>query len=116
MDDREFAQHYSEMHESKAGGFLAGVLIGALAGAAAMLLWAPRAGEETRHILRDKSMELREQVSETADEARHRAEDVMDSVRKGARRMTEGSQEMLEEQKSRVSSAVEAGRKKMRRG
>jgi gas vesicle protein len=56
------------------GSFLAGFLIGGLIGAATALLMAPQSGEETRAMIREKSIELRDQAMETADEARHRAE------------------------------------------
>ena len=54
MNDRDYEAHYEEMHGmGNTGGFLAGLLIGALAGAAIMLLTAPQTGEETRKQIRD---------------------------------------------------------------
>ena len=56
------------------GAFLAGFVIGGLVGAATALLLAPQSGEETRTIIRDKSIELKDKAGETALEARTRAE------------------------------------------
>lgn len=56
------------------GAFLAGFVIGGLVGAATALLLAPQSGEETRTIIRDKSIELKDKAGETAAEARTRAE------------------------------------------
>jgi gas vesicle protein len=54
--------------------FLAGFVIGGLVGAATALLLAPQSGEETRTIIREKSIELKDKAGETAAEARTRAE------------------------------------------
>ncbi len=51
------------------GGLLAGLLIGGLAGAVAMLLLAPRSGKRTRARLRLQGDELREQATETMEDA-----------------------------------------------
>lgn len=63
------------------GAYLAGFLIGGLVGAAAALLLAPQSGEETRTIIRDKSIELKDKASESAEEALHRATKVMEDTR-----------------------------------
>ena len=54
--------------------FLAGFVIGGLVGAATALLLAPQSGEETRTVIRDKSIELKDKAGETTAEARARAE------------------------------------------
>lgn len=54
--------------------FLAGFLVGALAGAAAALLFAPQSGEDTRLLIRDRGLELKEQAGTMGAEAKKRAE------------------------------------------
>jgi gas vesicle protein len=54
--------------------FLAGFVIGGLVGAATALLMAPQSGEETRTIIREKSIELKDKAGETAAETRALAE------------------------------------------
>jgi len=56
------------------GAFLVGFIVGGLTGAVVSLLFAPQSGEETRALIRDKSIELRDRASETAEEALRRAE------------------------------------------
>jgi gas vesicle protein len=56
------------------GAFLVGFIVGGLTGAVVSLLFAPQSGEETRALIRDKSIELRDRASETAEEALSRAE------------------------------------------
>lgn len=116
MDDQEWVEHYAEMHDGRNfGGFVAGLLIGALAGAATMLLLAPQSGEETRRQINEKTGALREKVAETADEARQRAASKIDDMRGRMEQMQHRGQEMLEEQRLRVEDAVEAGKQAARR-
>ena len=63
------------------GSFLAGFLIGGLIGAGVALLMAPQSGEETREMIRDKSIELRDRAYETAEQARDRAEQMAQQAR-----------------------------------
>jgi gas vesicle protein len=46
------------------GYFFAGVLVGGLAGAAVSLLMAPQSGKETRNLIQQKGIELRDQATE----------------------------------------------------
>jgi len=53
--------------------FLTGFIVGGLVGAAAAILLAPQSGEETRALIRDKSIELKDQSGKMAQEARKQA-------------------------------------------
>jgi gas vesicle protein len=63
------------------GNFMAGFVIGGLVGAAVALLTAPQSGEETRTIIREKSIELKDKAVETGQEARVRAEKAFEEAR-----------------------------------
>ncbi len=56
------------------GAFLVGFIVGGLTGAIVSLLFAPQSGEETRALIKDKSIELRDLASQTAEDALARAE------------------------------------------
>ena len=56
------------------GAFLVGFLVGGLTGAVVALLMAPQSGEETRALITDKSIELRDKAQVTAEEVLARAE------------------------------------------
>ena len=56
------------------GAFLVGFLVGGLSGAVVALLFAPQSGEETRALIKDKSIELRDRAQQSAEEALARAE------------------------------------------
>jgi gas vesicle protein len=104
------------------GVFVAGLLIGGLAGAVMTLMLAPQSGAELRSQLRDRTLELRDQVRESAEEARERGEEALSQARDKVRQVSEDlrakaedlqerGQEALEEQKERVSSVFSSGKK-----
>jgi gas vesicle protein len=56
------------------GAFLVGFIVGGLTGAVAALLFAPQSGEETRAVIKERSIELRDKATLEAEEAWKRAE------------------------------------------
>ena len=52
---------------TRGGGFLIGLAIGALAGAAAALLLAPESGEELRQEISEKSEEMKLKAQQQVD-------------------------------------------------
>jgi gas vesicle protein len=61
--------------------FMAGMVIGGLVGAAAAMLLAPQTGEETRALIRDKSIELKDKALETTQDMQLRAEKALETTR-----------------------------------
>ena len=53
-------------NDSDLGSFIAGFLIGGLVGAGVALLLAPQSGEETREMLRERGIELKNRAEEAA--------------------------------------------------
>jgi len=60
--------------DSDFGAFLAGFVVGGVIGAIAALLLAPQSGEETRTLIHDRSIELKDKAVEKAETARIKAE------------------------------------------
>ena len=56
------------------GGFAVGLLVGGLAAGVIALLFAPQSGEETRTLIKDKSIELRDRAQVRTEEAIARVE------------------------------------------
>lgn len=73
---------------SSAGSVLVAFVLGAAAGAAVALLYAPAAGEETRRKLAEKARESRERADELSRQGR----------------------EFIDRQRENLASAVERGR------
>jgi gas vesicle protein len=92
------------------GYFLLGLGIGVAAG----ILWAPRAGEETRQLLADKAGEgadyLKNRAQEGGDYMRQRANDLKQS----ASDIYEQGRSTLARQRDTLSQAVEAGKQAYR--
>ena len=86
-------------HETDSGMFLGWFALGALAGAAAALLLAPKTGRETRDILVERGGEMLKKAQDKAGETQGRAGDLFEKGR-----------EYFEEQTQRLASAFEAGR------
>lgn len=97
---------------NNAGGFFAGIFMGGLIGAGAMLLWAPQAGKKTRAQIQHEGLKLRHQVTATVEgavaEARGEVQRGTASVRKQTKKLRQRSQDLLDGQVEIVSQAVEA--------
>jgi gas vesicle protein len=99
------------------GAFLVGFIVGGLTGAVAALLFAPQSGEETRALIKDKSIELRDKAQVTAEEALAKAEAAAAEARARADELAKEvkarSQEVVASAKERGKGALEAVRGKV---
>ncbi len=77
---------------SGVGGIVTAFVLGALAGAAVALLFAPASGEETREFLSEKAREGKARASETARQTR----------------------DALNRQRETIAAAIERGREAYR--
>ena len=101
------------------GAFLVGFIVGGLSGAVVALLFAPQSGEETRTLIKDKSIELRDKAQISAEEAIASAEAAAADARARAdelaRQLRERGQGMVEDVRERGKTAVDAVRSKVRK-
>jgi gas vesicle protein len=88
------------------GAFLTGFVIGGLVGAATALLLAPQSGQETRTLIREKSIELKDKAAETAEQAMARAEAAAAEARTYADELRQKGQTIFEEQKHKLEEAL----------
>jgi len=105
--------NHSQEHENDAnqlGGFLAGLLIGGLAGAVAMLLLAPQSGKKTRAKIEQKSIELRDQAVKNVEDAmaqtRTKARQITADVREQADALQQHGQDVLDEQRDQLGTTL----------
>jgi gas vesicle protein len=87
--------------------FLAGILIGALAGIGLGMLIAPQAGEATRQKIRDRADEMGSRLRSGTD-------DLSGRVRKGADELGQRGRTMVDDLTQRGRSAVDEGSRKLR--
>jgi gas vesicle protein len=101
------------------GAFLVGFIVGGLSGAVVALLFAPQTGEETRALIKDKSIELRDRAQISAEEAIARAEAAAADARARAdelaKQLRERGQTVVEDVRERGKTAVDAVRSKTMR-
>jgi gas vesicle protein len=84
--------------------FISGVVWGGLVGAAIGMLMAPRSGEETRALLRERSDEFKMQARETADNLRQTAEE----AKSRAGELQQRGKELIDENRERIVRTAEA--------
>jgi gas vesicle protein len=111
-------EHFNDQDEQygrTALGFLAGLLIGGLAGTVTTLLMAPQSGKRTRAQIQRRGSALREQtvagVEGAVAQTRAKAAQFTAGMREKAGELQQRGQDLLEGQKDRWSPVVEAGQK-----
>ena len=98
---------------SEFGSFLSGFMIGGLVGAAVALLMAPQSGEETRVLIRDKSVELKDRTTASLEEAYARAEQAAADARVRAEELAKEAQARAEDLRQRGQVIIEEQRTKL---
>jgi gas vesicle protein len=88
---------------SDSAGYLGWFLLGAVLGAAAAYLTAPRTGGETRELIAAHGTDVAKRAQDLAGEAQTQAGEWLDK-----------SRELFEEQTQRLVTAFEAGKEAMR--
>jgi len=117
MKTYDYDYNYQEMQEMAGSTkhILTGIVVGGLIGATAMLLLAPRSGEEIRSEIKDKAVDLRDRTTETVKDKVSQAVSKAGHLRgdlKGKAKDLKGiGQDMLVEQLDRASEALEAAKK-----
>jgi gas vesicle protein len=79
------------------GAFLVGFIVGGLTGAVAALLFAPQSGEETRAVIKERSIELRDKATAEAEDAWRRAEAAAIDARQKAEELSRQAMAQSEE-------------------
>ena len=95
---------------SAASGVILSFLVGALTGAAAAVLLAPRSGRETREILGDKWRETADHGRQLGEQAAQKSRDALDE----ASGYVDKQRGALDKRRERLSAAVEAGKQAYR--
>jgi gas vesicle protein len=54
------------MNREASTGFFSGLILGAVIGAAVALLYAPQPGTETRRVVKEKALEVKEKAAKAA--------------------------------------------------
>lgn len=81
------------------GAFLIGFLVGGITGAVVSLLYAPKSGDETRTVIKEKAIELKDKTALTAEEAYRKA-------KQAANEAAAKAQELLKTAQTKASEIV----------
>lgn len=100
------------MEKEKGSGFVLGLVIGSMVGAAIAVLMTPATGEEARKLLKEKALEpAKSRVIDLADDVRAKAEDLAGDLRIKAndiaRDLKERANEIWEQSKKVVSEETD---------
>jgi gas vesicle protein len=88
-----------EGKDFSAGSMLLAFFLGGLVGAGIALVVAPKAGEETRKM-----------IKELADDAKKKAEDYLEQAKSKATSVVEKGRDFIEKEKNIIGSAIDAGK------
>jgi gas vesicle protein len=108
------------MNKENSAGLFVAFLSGALVGAGAALLFAPRSGKETRKLLVDYGCDLKEKLPDelrkradaTIEHGHHLVERGQEMIKRGHDIVLEGK-EYIDDKKRILNAAIEAGRAAM---
>ena len=89
------------------GAFVMGFVVGALSGAIASLLMAPQTGDETRQLIKDKAIELKEKGGVTFEETEKKAEEAYKEAVTKAQELGSTTVEKVSETVKKVKKTVE---------
>ena len=103
--------HEQESSTKQPANFLAGVLIGGMAGAVTALLFAPQAGRETRQQIQQKAADLRDQTTSTVEntfaQVQNKASQIKADLGEKAINLKQQGQEVLGEQLSATAKKIQ---------
>lgn len=105
-DEMNYDMQEMKQQSSNISSLFTGFLIGGLIGAAAAFLMAPQSGEDTRTMLRDKSVEIRDKAKSTAEDTRSRTEQMIADARGRAQQtvhqISKGTQDITNTARDRI--------------
>jgi gas vesicle protein len=78
------------MSNNSTESFFKGLIVGALGGAIAGILLAPKPGEETREDIKKLAVDLKEKAVDTYEKARAEVEKKIEQVKKAGEKIDEG--------------------------
>jgi gas vesicle protein len=95
-------------------GALGLLAVGAVIGAAVALILAPKTGDETRELLREKGTDWARQARERGAEFARRAQETVGDAQVRAQEYLGRGREVVEDTSAQLKAAFEAGRGAMR--
>jgi gas vesicle protein len=95
------------------GSFLVGFIVGGLTGAAVALLLAPQSGEETRTVIKEKAIELKDMATDTYGEVADKASVYAADAKVKVGELSKEARKTAEDLKSKGKAVYEDGKEKV---
>lgn len=104
------------MSNNSTESFFKGLIVGALGGAIAGILLAPKSGEETREDIKKLALEMKDKAVDTYNKARREVEKKVEQVKRAGEKIDEGKykrivDEVVEEFKNDAQVTSSAAKK-----
>lgn len=90
--------------------FLTGIVLGTAVGAAAALLLAPQSGQETREVIRERGIEIKNRAENAGEASLQHAQDLRDQALHQADQAQTSGRHVIEEQGARLQKAFDQGK------
>jgi gas vesicle protein len=87
--------------------WMAGFLTGGAIGAIAAFLTAPRSGEKTRRIIREKGLEVRDGAVQALEDGRERMDSAASEVRRRFDNLKSVGEDMLDKEKALLEKSAQ---------
>lgn len=95
---------------NQVGSFVAGLVVGGLSGAGAMLLFAPQSGKKTRTQIQKQSIALGKQTTQAVEHAltqvRGKTREITDEVHDQAETLGQRGQDVIDEQRDNLGQTL----------
>jgi len=102
------------------GAFLVGFIVGGVTGAIAALLMAPQSGEETRAVIHDRSIELKDSAMTEAEKAKVKIKEGSVAARAKVEELSKSaytkSEEIAQKAKASGQELLDAAKSKVTKG
>lgn len=113
---REYDDEVPYVVIERSGSGLGSFLLGALLGAGAALLLAPKTGSETQQDLKDRARRLRERAEARMEDFESSLQDMLTEGRRQLEDRLETAKKAVNEGRDRAQAAFDAGRRAAKEG
>lgn len=98
------------MNYDRGFGFIGGLVLGAVVGAAAALLLAPSSGEDTRELIRSEGFALKQRGQDFSDDRMHEAQQMVKQGQKDVSNARARMDSAMQDQKDHLQETIDASK------
>jgi gas vesicle protein len=103
------------MHMSSTGNFVTGLFIGLAAGSVIALLSTPKTGAETRHVIYEKTNELKDMANDTIDDVLSQTEVAVNQAKQFTTETIDRARDRINKLQTQGNKIMDAQKKRLDR-